>query len=94
MIAPVIAARLAAESASVGVVQLWDACVSLREALHPEKRVCGASPRGVEIAKQLKEQSGPKLKDFRALLEKGVPQPIEDLKMEVLPSIPLAQIPL
>jgi hypothetical protein len=41
-------------------------------------------PRGVEIAKQLKEQSGPKLKDFRALLEKGVPQPIEDLKMEVL----------
>jgi glycine hydroxymethyltransferase len=39
--------------------------------------------KGVEIAKQLKEQSGPKLKDFRALLEKGVPQPIEDLKMEV-----------
>ena len=46
----------------------------------------------MEIAKQLKEQSGPKLKDFRALLEKGVPQPIEDLKMEVFPSIPLAQI--
>jgi hypothetical protein len=44
---------------------------------------CPALPRGVEIAKQLKEQSGPKLKDFRALLEKGVPQPIEDLKMEV-----------
>lgn len=49
--------------------------------------MCGALPRGVEIAKQLKEQSGPKLKDFRALLEKGVPQPIEDLKMEVFPTI-------
>lgn len=39
--------------------------------------------RGVEIAKELKEASGPKLKDFRAHLEKGVPQSVQDLKSDV-----------
>lgn len=39
--------------------------------------------RGVHIAKELKDQSGPKLKDFRALLDAGVPQSITDLKNDV-----------
>ena len=39
--------------------------------------------RGVKIAKQLKEESGPKLKDFRAALEQGIPQSIQDLKDDV-----------
>lgn len=39
--------------------------------------------RGVKIAKQLKDESGPKLKDFRAALEKGTPQSIADLKADV-----------
>jgi glycine hydroxymethyltransferase len=39
--------------------------------------------RGVQIAQQLKEESGPKLKDFRAHLEKGLPDSIADLKADV-----------
>ena len=43
--------------------------------------------RGVKIAKQLKDESGPKLKDFRAALEQGVPQSIQDLKADVRPFV-------
>eukprot|EP00208_Stichococcus_sp_RCC1054_P002097 CAMPEP_0206146894 /NCGR_PEP_ID=MMETSP1473-20131121/31723_1 /ASSEMBLY_ACC=CAM_ASM_001109 /TAXON_ID=1461547 /ORGANISM="Stichococcus sp, Strain RCC1054" /LENGTH=526 /DNA_ID=CAMNT_0053543619 /DNA_START=223 /DNA_END=1803 /DNA_ORIENTATION=+ len=39
--------------------------------------------RGVEIAKQLKEESGPKLKDFRAHLENKIPASIQELKADV-----------
>lgn len=39
--------------------------------------------RGVQIAKDLKSSSGPKLSEFRALLDAGVPQPILDLKADV-----------
>lgn len=45
--------------------------------------MCILPSRGVLIAKELKDASGPKLKDFRALLDQGTPQPIQDLKAEV-----------
>ena len=46
--------------------------------------------RGVDIAKQLKAESGPKLKDFRAHLEGKTPASIQDLKADVRgPRLPL-----
>ena len=39
--------------------------------------------RAVAISIDIKNKSGPKLKDFREYLEKGVPSEIQELKKEV-----------
>lgn len=47
------------------------------------EKVAALVDRGVAIAQELKKKSGPKLKDFRDLLNKEVPSSIKELKAEV-----------